>query len=273
MPRLFVTDLDGTLLRDDGSIDSRDLAAIWRAQAAGVTVTLATGRLATGALPTARALGLDAPMICADGAILACTETGKPLEQRAIELETAEAALRALLAHDLAPFVFMHDVIHGEESGRALAPYLRNWTAQARFHPALLERPDWRRRGEVAMAFGIGAPEAVAAAAEALERCCGERLVVDRFSFGSGAPWALRAQPRGCSKGEALARLAARAEVGPASVAVVGDFWNDLSMFAWAGRSFAMGQAPEAVRAAATDTLAATAATGGGIAEALARWL
>ena len=44
-------------------------------------------------------------------------------------------------------------------------------------------------------------------------------------------------------------------------------------MLRWAGRSFAMGQAPDAVRASAKEILAATSSTGGGVAEALARWL
>jgi hypothetical protein len=273
MPRLFVTDLDGTLVRTDGSIDPRDLDAIRRAQAAGVAVTIATGRLATGALPVARALGLGSPLICADGSILACAATGAPLEQQGIDLETVEASLRALVAHELAPFAFMHDVIHGADADRALAPYVRHWTPELMFHPDLLAGAAWRRRGEVAMIFGIGTRECITAAADELERASGDLLTIDRFGLGARGPWALRAQPRGCSKGEALARLAARAEVGPESVAVVGDFWNDLSMFAWAGRSFAMGQAPEAVRLAATDRLSATADRGGGVAEALGRWL
>jgi hypothetical protein len=51
----------------------------------------------------------------------------------------------------------------------------------------------------------------------------------------------------------------------------VGDWLNDLPMFQVAGRSFAMGQAPDAVKSAATDVLDATATTGGGIAEAARR--
>ena len=38
-----------------------------------------------------------------------------------------------------------------------------------------------------------------------------------------------------------------------------------------AGRSFAMGQAPNAVKAAATDILKSSAQTGGGLAEAAMR--
>jgi hypothetical protein len=56
-------------------------------------------------------------------------------------------------------------------------------------------------------------------------------------------------------------------------VAAVGDWYNDLGMFAYAGRSFAMGQAPEAIHQAATDRLVATSVDGGGIAEAIAALL
>ncbi len=42
-------------------------------------------------------------------------------------------------------------------------------------------------------------------------------------------------------------------------------------MFEVAGRSFAMGSAPDAVRAKATDVLACPAGAGGGIAEAIRR--
>jgi hypothetical protein len=42
-------------------------------------------------------------------------------------------------------------------------------------------------------------------------------------------------------------------------------------MFAAAGRSFAMGQAPDVVKSVASEVLTATSATGGGVAEALRR--
>jgi hypothetical protein len=49
----------------------------------------------------------------------------------------------------------------------------------------------------------------------------------------------------------------------------VGDWLNDLSMFAVAGRSYAMGHAPETVKRAATNVLTQTSETGGGIAHAI----
>jgi hydroxymethylpyrimidine pyrophosphatase-like HAD family hydrolase len=52
-------------------------------------------------------------------------------------------------------------------------------------------------------------------------------------------------------------------------VAAVGDWFNDVGMFKYSGRSFAMGHAPDYVREAATDLLIATSSTGGGVAEAI----
>ena len=275
-PRLLALDLDGTLLRRDGTIDARDLAAIRRAREGGVHVTIATGRLATGAIATARALELDAPMVCADGGTMVCTRTGALLEQWGLDLPRTEAVLRILGEHTLAPFVFMHDVIHCDELARAHAPYVSTWTTEVTIHPSLAEATGWRRPDDatgVAMTLGIGERARVEAAHAAIERAHGGALHTVAFGLSSRPEWVLRSMASGRSKGVGVERLAERLGVARANVAVVGDWMNDLSMFAWAGRSFAMGQAPEIVRAAATDRLEATATTGGGVAEAIERWL
>jgi hydroxymethylpyrimidine pyrophosphatase-like HAD family hydrolase len=55
-----------------------------------------------------------------------------------------------------------------------------------------------------------------------------------------------------------------------ADTVCVGDWVNDVPMFEVAGRSFAMGQAPDEVKSKATDVLAETTAQGGGVARAVA---
>jgi hydroxymethylpyrimidine pyrophosphatase-like HAD family hydrolase len=76
-----------------------------------------------------------------------------------------------------------------------------------------------------------------------------------------------------CSKGAALSRLADRLAIPREECVVVGDWYNDLSMFSWAKRSFAMAGAPDDVRQAATDRLSSRAGEGGGVAEAIDRFL
>jgi hydroxymethylpyrimidine pyrophosphatase-like HAD family hydrolase len=75
----------------------------------------------------------------------------------------------------------------------------------------------------------------------------------------------------GGTKGTALTWLAKHYGIPLEDTICVGDWLNDLTMFRVAGRSFAMGQAPDEVKAAATDVLEETHEIGGGIAMAVER--
>lgn len=267
--RLLCLDLDGTLLAPDGSIAPRDRAALEHARREGVLVTIATGRMVSGALPTARALGIDLPIICADGGVIVSGSSGAEIEHRPIPRPTLAACLATALKHALQPLVFLADAIHGTEASRPLAPYLDAWSERVAFHDQLDATAPLDR---VLLLLALGAQPAVDAACAALDRDHGQVVATSSFPWGSQL-FAVRAQPHGCAKGTALAWLAARLGIAREHVAAVGDWLNDISMLSWAGRSFAMGHAPDSVRAAATDTLASTAATGGGVAEAIERWL
>ncbi len=266
--KLLALDVDGTLLRSDGAIDPRDEAAIARARAAGITVTLSTGRLASGSLAIARRLGIRVPLVCADGATIVEPRDGAVLESRTIDVAVAEAIVRRLEEHGLSRFVFTHEVIHGDATAASHLPYVTAWTKDIRLHDRLAEQAPWRDEGAITMALGIGDERRVAQAHAAVSRDHADAL--DAAMFGvRGGQYALRMLRSGIHKGDGLSRLGARLGVRREEVAVVGDWLNDLAMFAWAGRSFAMGQAPSPVREAATDVLSATSAEGGGVAEAI----
>ncbi len=68
--RLVALDLDGTLIGEDLRLPPRTTAAIRAAVERGVHVVLATGRMTTSALPYARELGLRAPLIGLQGALV-----------------------------------------------------------------------------------------------------------------------------------------------------------------------------------------------------------
>ena len=68
--RMIVTDLDGTLLNSRFRIPAENKAALQAAAAKGVFVTLATGRMYSSARPYALELGIDAPIITYNGAVV-----------------------------------------------------------------------------------------------------------------------------------------------------------------------------------------------------------
>ena len=61
--RLFVSDLDGTMLPDGNVVSQENIDAVQHAVKSGIIVTIATGRMYEAALPVAHALDVDAPII------------------------------------------------------------------------------------------------------------------------------------------------------------------------------------------------------------------
>ena len=269
--KLFATDLDGTLVDQRDGIHPRDAAAIAEARERGVIVTIATGRLTSRTHPIARALDLDAPLVCADGGVLACPTSQKVLQRRPLRRHVVDAMLEVFAGHGLASFVLTHDEVHSCELGRSHHHYLRGWAADVTAHADIRNCPAWMEVPDSAiMVLAIGDPEPVA---RALAAATSHQAHVDVSAFDIAEQRVLRLAAKGTSKGAALAELAKSLGVEPQNVAVAGDWFNDLSMFAYAGRSFAMPHAPSAVRKAATHVLPPDSLQRGAIADALERWL
>lgn len=266
---LLAIDMDGTLLKDDKTIAEEDAAAIREAHRHGILVTLATGRLTAGTMPVARELGLTAPLVCADGAVLIDPTSGDTLLRRSISAERASTAVSEIMRHGLVPFVFLADSIHCESSGQRHRAMVETWSREVVVHDCLVAAAAWQTPDSVSMAVGVGGEPEVLRAYEHLCQAHVDHLDTVYFKLAGTPEWAVRSLPSGCDKGEMLARLAERLDVPRANVAAVGDWLNDLGMFQYAGRSFAMGHAPDVVLRAATDRLRATSVRGGGIAEAI----
>jgi hypothetical protein len=80
-PSLVATDLDGTIIRRDGTISERTVAAFARVEAAGARFVLVTGRPPRVMKSIAAAFGHRGTAICANGALSydMRTETVEPL--------------------------------------------------------------------------------------------------------------------------------------------------------------------------------------------------
>jgi hydroxymethylpyrimidine pyrophosphatase-like HAD family hydrolase len=275
-PALLALDLDGTLVRRDGTVHPDDLAAVAAAQAAGVQVSIVTGRLYSGVRELAAELGIRGTVVCADGAELVDPVRHRVVRHRRIQGQDALDLLSLVRDHGLALFLMARDRIAYDELGLPLARYVSNWTKALERVPSVLSLDDWSDPAGISGLVAVGEDAGIAEVMGALEgdpRFGADSFVVQKAPgalFDAEHPMrGMLVHTAGVDKGRAIADLAEEAGTTLADVVAVGDWINDIPMLRAAGRSFAMGHAEAPVAAAATDQLEAAGWEGGGVAEAV----
>lgn len=276
--RLLAVDLDGTLLDAQGRVHARDLDAIEQLARRGVPTTIITGRLFSGTRHIADQIGTRGPIGCADGSHLVYAASGDDLHHGGISGEHAARVRDLLEPLRAATFLFAHDQIVHDEEGDRFLPYVRTWSGDFVRTERVVAHPHWEHERGVTGLVTLGDRACIQEASTELGRILDNVAQTAVFPVRRGenaGSWAMLVRAAGLSKGTALSRLAQHHGVAEEEVVVVGDWYNDLPMFARAGRSFVMGQAPDEIKQAATDRLEADVTTGGGIREAAERvgWL
>ena len=93
---LIVSDFDGTLVNNDGTISERNKKAITEYVEAGGAFDVSTGRLPGGILPRVRELGLTGKVCCCNGAIVIDTEHNEVLMEDRLSLEATLSACKKM---------------------------------------------------------------------------------------------------------------------------------------------------------------------------------
>lgn len=243
MMRLIATDLDGTIIRSDGTISARTARALRTAEEAGIGVVLVTGRPPRWMAQVADATGHTGVAICANGALVYDLHTETVLTERLIEPATVLAVAERLRAA-------LPGVVFAAEYGLTFGhepDYRHGWAIGAvdiRVGPVqtLLDRPVAK----------LLARHPVLSCDELLARAM-PLLGTDVTGTSSSTEALLEISAYGVTKASALAELAAAAGVSREGVVAFGDMPNDLAMLAWAGHSVAVANAHWRVRAAAAE--------------------
>ena len=97
--KLVISDLDGTLLDRDHQISEANKLAIFEAVQSGVTVTIATGRMYPSALPYAKQLGVDVPIITYNGAVIKSV-SGEILYEQCLDTGVAQEIITLCQEND-----------------------------------------------------------------------------------------------------------------------------------------------------------------------------
>ncbi len=270
--KLLAIDLDGTLLDHAGEANDEDVSAIKKLKARGIKVTILTGRLFSGTRPSAELLGIDGPVGCADGSHVVQVKGSKTLLHHGIRGKAADRLRESLDRNDLVAFLFAEDAIVHDERGADYLPYVRTWSTDLRYAHRVTEHALWDSPEGMTAVVALGREASVGRTVADIQRDETESMQVAMFPFRrDGEHWGMVARAAGGTKGTALAWMANHYGISVAETVCVGDWLNDLPMLQCAGRSFAMGQAPDEVKKAATDVLERGIQSGGGIAEAIER--
>ena len=239
MTKLFVTDLDGTLLPTGVKVSAANIAAVKKMISAGITVTLATGRMYKAALPVAEQMGVAVPIITYNGALIKTTD-GKVLHADYIAPELAKEALKFFVERGWYIQVYSDDELYYIERTAESIGYEN---AQKICGTAVGGEKIFERTNNVTKLLSItsGKRETDERAAIFNEHFAG-RLTAVR----SNANYAEIVNPS-VSKAEAIKILAAKLNIDMRFVTAIGDSDNDLPMLKAAGTRIAMGNAvPEA---------------------------
>lgn len=268
--KLLAIDLDGTLLGHDGEPKREDVRALKKLVARGIKVTILTGRLYSGTRPTAELLGIDGPVGCADGSHIVGVKGTKTLLHRGIRGRAADRLRASLERNDLVAFLFAEDAIVHDERGADYLPFVKTWSTDLRYTHQITDHALWESKAGMTAVVALGHEASIGRTVADIQGDTTESMQVAMFPFRRGGEhWGMVARAAGGTKGTALAWIAKHYGYSVEQTVCIGDWLNDLAMLETAGRSFAMGQAPDEVKAAATDVLERTIETGGAIAEAI----
>ena len=272
--RLIVSDIDGTLVRHDKTLPDANVAAIARARALGIKVSLISARPPSGMAWIARRLGLDGPLAAFNGATIFVADgpANDPgngaanttiIEAHHLDRDIAMQALALIERPGVSPWLFADGQWHARDR---LSPRVAREIQSAGLEP--------RIGGEWAALLGrtdkiVGVcedPDLLVGVERELIAALGEDASIARSQ-----PYFLDVLDPAGNKGRGIARLAVDYGVSLAEVAALGDQNNDLPMFRVAGLSVAMAQGPDNVRAAAMHVAASN--DDNGVADAIERFV
>lgn len=243
---LVALDVDGTIIHEDETMTDVVLHAVRSARDAGHIVTLATGRAWEPTKPILEKLELTPEyVVCANGAVTM---------RRDLEVE---GNYRRDLVETFDPGPVLSRIREGLPEGRFLVEdAVGNRLYTEGMHEWNLHHATKVEFEELAKVPATRVVVVSPGQEPAEFQSVIESLGLHQVSYFIGWTAWLDIAPDGVNKGTAAERVRAIHDIPLERVLVVGDGRNDIEMFEWAGvggRAVAMGQAPDVVKAAATE--------------------
>jgi Cof subfamily protein (haloacid dehalogenase superfamily) len=216
--------------------------AIKRVRATGAHVIVVTGRMFRSVLPYVREAGLDDPVICYQGAVVADPATGEFLRHVPIPRVVALEAIDAVVAAGFHVNCYVDDQLYVAEvtpEARAYADF------QGLDIHAVGPLHEWLRDDPTKL-VAVGDPRALDVLEDELKPRFAGKLFVSK-----SLPHFLEFAHPDVSKGSGLQFVAERLGFTPTETVACGDGENDRELLDWAGFGVAVANAHQDILARA----------------------
>jgi len=253
MKTLYLSDLDGTLLRSDVTLSEFTCKTVAELTERGELISFATARSRTTALKVTKGLTVSLPIAAYNGVFITDSLSGRILQKCLFSPEEAERIHKAFVSRGLSP------VVYRINRGRECYSYNEMTVSPETEDFILSRRPDPRddplrtdegiTDGEVFYFNCIGSKERLLGAYEELKDSFEVLFYDDIYSKHR---W-LEIMPRGANKAQAALRL--KELLGCGRLVVFGDAVNDIALFSAADESYAVANADERLKACATGII------------------
>ena len=232
MIKLLVTDLDGTLLDDEGHVSQANRDSIRTLSEMGIPTIAATARSPRSTKRISSFAGLGPYAVCANGAVVFDLETSEVLSHDFIDAETAQEVVHLL--RDTLPLA----ILAGE--------FLEEFYPEVGFFKRPLPGLEVASISQLDDHLGDGMSKIIARVpgidSETLRDTL--RPVLSRLVdiTISGPDW-IEFAAHGVSKASGLAQVCKIMEIDAIDVAAIGDQRNDLTMLAMVGHPLTVANA------------------------------
>ena len=254
--RVLAVDLDGTLLRADKVPHPSSAEALRRAEAAGITVVIASGRALPAVQSFTAELGLHGPCIGANGADVAAPDGTRWRHDR-IDGQAAANLVAEARRRGLTTAVYGFDRVYLVRRPGGPEPEFQR----------IIRTPTQLVNEEDVASLDIG-KVLVMEDPEISDETRRALLGVMDLGFlrsTDSEPHFMEFLGLRTSKASAVQEVGERLGISAAETAAIGDYLNDLEMIEYAGIGAAMGNGHAALRTAANLTVATN--EDGGVAE------
>lgn len=267
MKTLYVTDLDGTLLRSDDSVSDFSRQTLTAFIESGGLFTFATARSYSSLVRLRGIFRPRIPLVTYNGAFLVEPETGRPLHVESLPQDLVHSVWEAV--RDLSASPLFYSLQEGREKVSYLEgrenPGLRRYIGSREGDPRMTPVTEEKSllSGEIYYCTCIGEREELQKPYETLSHIPGLRVTLQQELYRP--EYWLELMSEEATKARALLKLKERLACD--RLVTFGDAINDLPMFAVSDEAYAVSNAVPELKCAATATVASNEEDG------VARWV